>query len=161
MRSLWCSLFASSFCAFLLFGCEGGRRPFLLVQMCLADEQDMNAFIKEVRLIAEAGGMTFIDGSERTEKSLKTLDYKGSERSNGSPVVNIGLRRKDGFSVGIGNLGLPDYQLAIGFSEGKGDPTEAREFAESVLQQVRKRWPVYVVPDGKGAMPLSNCAYTP
>ncbi|HEX5420686.1 MAG TPA: hypothetical protein VFY39_11865 [Gammaproteobacteria bacterium] len=96
------------------------------------------------------------DASKHTESDLKGMDYAGKERTDGSPVVDIDLGRRDGMGVGAGNLGLPGYQVALGFSKGR-DEAEARVFASNVIAVLEKHWAVHRVPNGQGAMPMEGC----
>ena len=55
-----------------------------------------------------------------------------------------------------GNLGLPTYQVVLGFSS---DPNlaEAQRFADLMVKNLGARWPVEIVPAGKGAFPMKTC----
>jgi hypothetical protein len=140
----------------MLLGCAPGKRPFLMVQMCLSDQGGVTTFVEEMRSIATSQRMEFLDNSADTARGLDAVGYTGRERNDGSPVINLGIQQKDGKGAFAGNQGLPGYQVAIGFSEGS-KPDEAREFAALVVKRLEQRWPVQVVPDGKGAMPLEGC----
>jgi hypothetical protein len=143
--------------ASLLFsGCAQGKHPFLMAQMCLSDQHDVSAFVGELKSIASAEKFDFVDRSNDTERELKTVGYVGSERTGGSRVINVGVLRRDGMGLGAGNLGLPGYQVAIGFSEGS-NAAEARNFADRVLMRLRKHWRIELVPAGTGAKPMANC----
>jgi hypothetical protein len=96
--------------------------------------------------------MNFIDGSAQTKKNLKVT---GAPHSTG-PVINMGVEREDGVGLMAGDLDSPDYQVAVGFSEGS-DPSEAHEFAGRVVNRLKTRWNVETVPAGKGAFPLKTC----
>jgi hypothetical protein len=58
--------------------------------------------------------------------------------------------------LGIGSLGLPKYQLALGFSAGSR-PVEAHRFADTVMGQVKAHWHVENVPEGRGALTIPDC----
>jgi hypothetical protein len=88
---------------------------------------------------------------------LDAIGSSGHERADSSLVINIGVLRKDGLGFGVGNLGLPGYQIALGFSEGSGNAAEAREFADRVVKRLEQRWHIDVVPAGQGATPMSDC----
>ena len=72
-------------------------------------------------------------------------------------MINIGSEGGDGLGLMAGNVGLPGYQVAIGFSEGR-DPAAARQLAARTVQRLKVRWTVKTVPEGHGALPLKNCA---
>jgi hypothetical protein len=48
-----------------------------------------------------------------------------------------------------GNLGLPTYQVAMGFSDDP-NPSQAQQFADIVIKGLRSRWQVETVPAGAG-----------
>jgi len=58
--------------------------------------------------------------------------------------------------VTAGNLGLPGYEVALGFSEGSSG-AEAREFANKVVKRLEQHWQVEIVPAGTGAKPMGGC----
>jgi hypothetical protein len=58
--------------------------------------------------------------------------------------------------MGAGNVGLPGYQVAMGFAEGS-NAVEARDFANRVLTRLRQHRGIEVVPAGAGAGPMAGC----
>jgi hypothetical protein len=138
-----------------LGGCTQGKPPFLMVQLCLRNDQQLADFTHFLQSIAYSEGMTYIDRSGPTEREFAALN-----RPNTAPVINIGLEGSDGVGLGVGNLGLPKYQVAVGFSEGS-KPVEARRLAEMVVGQLKARWHVETVPEGRGALPIPNCLAHP
>jgi hypothetical protein len=135
-----------------LVGCTQGKRPFLIVQLCFKDDQELADFTRLVESIAYSEGMVYVDNSGPTERGLAALNAPGRL----APVINIGVHDDDGVGLGVGNLGLPKWQVAVGFSEGS-KPAEARRFADAVAGQLRARWHVEAVPEGRGALPIQNC----
>jgi hypothetical protein len=140
----------------LLSACEGGKGPFRMVQICLGDAQGVSRFVEEMKSIAKSENMEYVDGSANTRRGLDNIGYAGSERKNGSPLIHVGVERRDTMGVTAGNLGLPGYQVALGFSEGS-NPAEARAFADRTVKRLSQRWKVEVVPDSMGAKPLPGC----
>jgi hypothetical protein len=110
----------------------------------------------DLKGIAGSNHMEFSDSSAATAKDLAEIGYRGRERSDGSPVINIGVLRKDGLFVGGGNLGLPGYQVQLGFTGGPDD-AESNRFAEEVVARLRQRWRVRVLPPGSPARPMPDC----
>lgn len=137
---------------FMLHGCAPGKRPFLIVQLCLGDERNLADFSSMMRSIAQSEGMKFVDGSAETKKDLKIM----SAPHQTGPVINMGFDREDGVGLMAGDLGSPDYQVAVGFSEGS-NPTGAHAFADRVVGRLKTRWHVDNVPAGKGAFPMRTC----
>lgn len=128
-----------------------GQGPFLMVQVCLQDHRGVTSFEEIMKSISQSQHMEYGDRSAASQKELTELgaspDYK---------LINIGAVRSDGVGWGGGNLGLSAYQVAIGFSAGS-NPVAAHRFANLVVDLLKQRWHVYVVPAGGGALPLKSC----
>jgi hypothetical protein len=142
--------------ATILSGCMRGERPFLMIQMCVENQGGMDLLKGEMQSLAVSEGLVFQDASSYTENELKIIGYKGKERADGSPVLNVAAWRKDGMGFGGGNLSLPGYQVALGFSKG-GDEAEAKAFALRVISILERHWVIYRIPDGQGAVPMDSC----
>jgi hypothetical protein len=140
----------------VLYGCTQGKRPFLIVQVCLRDEQNLALFTSMMKSIAQSERMSFIDRSAATESELRSTDHVLDKLKQDTPIVNLGIEGKGGVGMSAGNLGLPNYQVALGFSEGS-DPPGAHAFSDRVVSRLKARWHVETVPAGKGAFPLKTC----
>lgn len=125
-----------------------------MVQFCLQGQADLADLTSELRSIAQQEHMQFIDASARTRQDLQTINAPQSVRVD--PVINMGVERDDGVGLGLGNMGLPSYQVAMGFSEGS-NPPEAHAFAARVLQKLSAQWHLKTVPAGTGALPMKSC----
>jgi hypothetical protein len=134
-----------------LQGCAQGKHPFLMVQTCLGSAQGLFEFERELRVIARLEGMRFIDGTAEATTNREALGVAFADR----PTFFVSLRRGDGSGLMAVDLG-PDYQVAVGFSEGSST-NGARAFAERVVDRLEQRWPVRVVSEGEGAQALENC----
>lgn len=139
-----------------LVACSSGKHPFLMVQICLGDESGLSDFKKDMRLLAAAEKMRFIDNSEATQKAFETTV---NDLPRAGPVVNVGILGENGIGAVASDLNVPGYQVTLGFSEGS-DPPRAREFAGRVVRMLKRRWQVFQVPPGKGAFPLRDCTGT-
>ena len=140
----------------LISACSPEKGPFLIVQMCLANKEGVTAFVDEMKAIATEEKMSFTDRSRDTRRELDATGYPSAERADGSPLINIGLTRNDGMGVGAGNLGLPGYQIAVGFSGDSGE-TDSKEFADRIVKRLERHWQITTVPAGLGAKPLAGC----
>ena len=138
------------------FGCVSGERPFSSVEVCLGNEKNLSLFTDLMRSIAQTEKMKFVEGSAQTQKELESIGKTIHEVKPTGKVVNLGVEREDGMGLTAGNLGLPKYQVAIGFSEG-ANSREAHEFADRVIGKLRSRWPVEIVTSGRGAQGMKNC----
>ncbi|WP_165488673.1 hypothetical protein [Dyella terrae] len=135
----------------LLSGCTG-KRPFLLVQTCLGSEQSAVMFLSTMKEIAHSEKMSFVDRSKETQADLVRL-----KKDPGYRLINIGVEREDGVGLSAGNLGLSQYEVAIGFSEGS-NPAQAHQFADLVVETLKRKWDIHVVPSDRGALPMKGCA---
>jgi hypothetical protein len=138
----------------LFSGCAG-KRPFLTVQLCLHNKQNVAVFTEMMKSISQSQHMEFTDGGVTTQKDLIKLKV-----SPNYSLIYMGANRKDGVGWEGGNLGLSAYEVALGFSEGS-NPADAHRFSDLVISELKKRWPVYVVPLGHGALPMKSCGVTP
>jgi hypothetical protein len=140
--------------------CAEGKRPFLMVQICLGDARNLALLKQEMRAVAQIESMRFIDGSAETKRGLDIVDKEGAAHELNGPVIHMAVERPDSMGVGASNLGLPGYQVVLGFSEGS-NPQEARQFAGRVVDRMAANWRIHTVAPGTGAMPLEDCPSTP
>jgi hypothetical protein len=140
----------------MLWGCvDSGREgPFLTAQLCVRDEAGMAQLIDELRAVATARDMRFFDYSADTERSLANVGHPA--RDDGSPVVYVGVDGGDGLGVRATNVGLPGYQVALGFTEGR-DRLETQSFTDEVIERLERHWQVERLPAGTGALPQPGC----
>lgn len=142
-----------------LAGCHQGKRPFVLGVVCLKSEQDFSDFTSELRAIAASEGTTLGDRSADTQKEMDTIGHP-FEGERTRPVVNMYIElNKDGAGLGVGNMGMPGYQVAFGINDGWGSPEAARKFADTVVARLKSRWRVELVEDPAqaGAQPMKDC----
>lgn len=142
-----------------LNACESGKakRPFLIAEVCLRTADDLSTFTRDMHSIAESERATFIDRSASTQKELDATGHS-LEGARTRQVVNMGVERGNEMLVMVSNLGLPGYQVALGFSEGS-NPLLAHRFADAVVRKLEQRWHVETVgnPTEAGAQPMKNC----
>lgn len=134
----------------LLTGCVG-KRPFLMVQICLGGKHDVTLFKNMMKEIAQSQHMNYFDGSKSTQKDLEAMEVSPKYQ-----IIDINIERADGVGFSAGNRGLSAYEVAIGFSEGK-NPTEAHNLADLVIRILKQRWQVNIVPPNQGALPTKSC----
>ena len=133
-----------------------GKRPFMMVQLCVADDRGLSAFTSLMQSISSEEGMRFVDASETTRRSYDLYQQQDPRFRFTTPVVHFGILGPDTMGLSAGNLGLKRYQMAIAFSEGR-HPQEARGFADRTVSKLRKYWKVDVVPPGVGVLPMEVC----
>lgn len=123
-----------------------------MVQLCLGGEQGVVQLVDMMKSIARTQGMDFVDGSERSQSELKGLHVAPKYQ-----LIFFGVEQGDGMGLIVDNYGLSAYEVVIGFTDG-ADPLAAHRFANLVVGKLKQRWPVYVVPAGRGALPLKSCS---
>ena len=140
----------------MLWGCgdSGSEGPFLTAQLCVRDEAGMTKLIDELRAAATAREMRFFDYSADTERSLANVGHPA--REDGSPFVYVGVDGGDRLGVRATNAGLPGYQVALGFTEGR-DRLEAQRFTDEVIEGLERHWQIERLPAGTGALPQPGC----
>lgn len=137
----------------ILYGCEDGKEgPLLSAQICVRDKNGMKLMFEELQAIASAKHMQYVDNSTKTQRDLRAVGYAHLV----DPVVNISVERADGLGVGATNVGLPTFQIALGFTEGS-NPEESRDFADGVIRRLEVHWHVERMPANLGVTPDNNC----
>ena len=121
-----------------------GERPFLMVQVCLENEQNLPNLVSMMQSIAKSEGMKFIDNSAQTQRDLESIGEIIHQAKPTSEVINIGIESDNGAWLTAGNVGLPKNQVVLGFSEG-AKPSEAHKFADAVVHRLEERWHIEVV----------------
>jgi hypothetical protein len=127
-----------------------------MVQMCVSNAQGVEEFVDELKSVASAEKLEFVDNSSYAQRELQELGDPNGRRPDGTHMIDVRLIRNDGLAIGATNIGLPGYQLAMGFSAGS-NAAEARNFATRTLARFRQRWPIETVLDGTGALPVAGC----
>ena len=84
----------------LLSGCVG-KQPFLSVQLCLHDEQNLKLFVDTMKSISQSQGMDYGDRSAASQSELTSLNV-----SPNYPLINISANGKDNVGWGATNLTL-------------------------------------------------------
>jgi hypothetical protein len=127
-----------------------------MIQLCVKDDQGVTEFMNMMRSIAASEHMTFVDGGAQTQRDLKDIGAKFEKLDTPGSVINIGIDRGERTFVMGGNLGLPTYQVVLGFS-GEEDREEVLRLADVVAKRLGTVWQVQTVPAGKGALPMKTC----
>jgi hypothetical protein len=138
-----------------LSGCAGREGSFLTVQLCLKDDRGVSDFFSSMRQIAAENEMKFLDKSEETRADFDAIEKAGGPRRPRGPVIQLTVQNARGVGVTATNLGLPPYQVALGFFADRDAPG-GRQFASSTIRQLSTRW-LYRVPNERGALPLPGC----
>ena len=141
----------------LLASCQlGAEREFRAVQICVHDESGVAELKALLRALASSEQMNFVDGSAQTTQDLAAIARKRGKPPPSIPVLNVGVERGDSMGLTAGNLGLPRYQIAIGFTQGS-DQRAARAFSDRVVSALGQHWSVEALPAGRGALPSPSC----
>jgi hypothetical protein len=153
----WAYVLVGIALAAVLIGCGSGKRAFAIQEVCLKNAEDLSAFTREMQLIAQSERAKFLDRSANTQRELDTTGHP-VEGARTRPVVNMGFYRRDGVGLTVTNLGLPGYQVAVGFSEGSNS-ADAHRLAQMVMSKLAEHWHVETVPSPatSGAFPMANC----
>lgn len=142
----------------LIAACGAAQRNNRIVQFCLYDTAGIDDLRSVLRSFADAQSMTFIDNSGQTEADLRQIGVASPPLPEGEPLINMGINGPSGLGVTAGNLGLPGYQVALGFTDGT-NPTKGTAFADALVRELDQTWELVEVPnpDQRGAFPLPNC----
>ena len=142
----------------LLFisGCEKRRQSFLTIQTCVVDKDGVDQLKNTMREIARSENLEFVDGSAETGADLKTIGADKALKRDAALTINVGIKDDSGIIVMGGNLGLPPYQVALGFG-ASSDAAKARRLSGRLVQALSQRWRVETVPQGRGVFPMKSC----
>ena len=139
-------------------GCEKEKdETFLTIQMCLFDKSGVKKFKDIMRAAAKSENLQFIDGSKKTGAELKTIGADALANHDPALAINVGIKGDGGIIVMGGNLGLPPYQVALGFGQGS-DPKQAHRLSDRLVHALSQHWSVETVPREKGVFPMTNCS---
>lgn len=105
------------------------------------NSDDQSAFVRELESIARSQGARFVDNSAATEKDLDRIGNPNVEKILKRPVINVGMQRDDGVALIATNVGVPDCQVAVGFTDG-AKSSDARSFANMVVSKLEHHWRV-------------------
>lgn len=140
----------------LIGGCSRSERPFLIAQVCLHNEGEVDRFVALMRKVAQSNGLEFVDTSSRSQEGLSRIDSAQARIEARRRAVNIGTLGGRGFGFGAGNLGLPGYQVAIGFTAGD-NAQEAHKFAAETVRLLRLSWHVETQSGETGVHGMASC----
>ncbi len=142
--------------AILIEGCSPTQTAFRSLQICVVDQRGVAILKGLMREAAAFERLQFIDNSARQGRDLKYIGADGLLKRDASLAIDIHIEGNGGMGVTAGNLGLPAYQVAIGFTEG-ADPAKAHRLAARLIQVLAKQWQVETISVHKGAMPMKSC----
>ena len=150
------SLLAMASLALIFQGCSKTQEPFLMVQMCLVDQAGVLQFKSVMHSIAKLEDLKYIDNSAQQGANLKIMGADKLLKQDAALAIDVHLEGDRALGVSAGNLGLPPYQVALGFTEGS-DAAKAHRLSDQLVKALSQLWQIETVPQGKGAFPMSSC----
>jgi hypothetical protein len=109
-----------------------------------------------MRSVAQSENLQFIDNSTQQAQELKDVGADKAFNRDVSGAIDLHIEGENGLGVTAGNLGLPPYQVGLGFTEGR-DPTEAHRLANRLIGSLSQHWNVQRVPSNQGILPMKGC----
>lgn len=137
-------------------GCARARSAFEQVQMCVGDEQGIAELKSVMRAVAQSENLRFIDNSDQQAQDVKDVGADKALKRDVSRAIDLHIEGESGLGVTAGNLGLPAYQVGLGFSEGR-DPGKAHRLANRLIYSLSQHWNVQRVPSSQGILPMKGC----
>jgi hypothetical protein len=126
-----------------------------MLQMCLTDRAGVENFKKALQDIAVAQELRYIDSSGSTQRQLRVTGANGKNMHSSGGLIYVGVEGDDGLGLEGGNMGLNDYDVAIGFNGS--DDAKTLAFADIVKTKLSEQWKFTVVPQNSGAFPSPEC----
>lgn len=139
-----------------LIGCARAQEAFLTVQMCVDDQRGVADLKNVMRTVAQSEGLQFIDNSPQHGADLKNIGGDKALGRDSAYSIDFHIEGESGLGATATNLGLPPYQVGLGFTEGN-DPAKARKLANELNRALSQRWDVQKVTLAKGILPMENC----
>ena len=143
-------------CAQALNGCSRAQEAFETVQICVGNEQGVAALKNVMVAVARSEGLQFIDNSAQQASDMKAIDADKALKRDVALAIDFRIEGPNGLGVTAGNLGLPPYQVGMGFTEGDDGP-KAHQLADRLIGTLSQRWDVQRFTHGKGVMPMKAC----
>ena len=137
-------------------GCSGAQNAFEQVQMCIGDERGVAELESLMRSAAQSENLQFIDNSAQQAQDLKDVGADKALKRDVSRAIDLHIEGESGLGVTAGNLGLPPYQVGLGFTEGR-DPAKAHRLANRLISSLSQHWTVQRVPSSQGILPMKGC----
>lgn len=139
-----------------LQGCSRNQESFLAIQLCVVDPQGVTQLKSVMRTVAKSENLQFIDNSAQQRNDLKTMGADELLKRDAALAIDVHIEGAEGMGVTAGNLGLPPYQVALGFTEGS-DAVKAHQLSDRLVKALSQMWHVEKIPQGKGALPMKTC----
>jgi hypothetical protein len=137
-------------------GCAGAQSAFEQVQMCVGNERGVAELKRVMRSVAQSENLQLIDNSAQQAQNLKEVGADRPLKRDVSRAIDLHIEGESGLGVTAGNLGLPPYQVGLGFTEGR-DPAKAHRLANHLISRLSQRWDVQRVPSSEGIFPMKGC----
>lgn len=109
-----------------------------------------------MRDVAQSQKLKFIDNSVQQGDDLEAMGADKTLKSNAAYAIDVHIEGAGGMGVTAGNLGLPRYQVALGFTKGP-DADTAHRLSDQLIRALSQRWRIETLPKGAGAIPIKTC----
>ena len=139
-----------------LNGCARAQEAFQTVQMCVDNQRGVAELMNVMRTVAHSEGLQFIDNSAQQGVDLKNMGADKALGRDAAYAIDFHIEGESGLGATAGNLGLPPYQVGLGFTEGD-DPAKAHKLANKLIRELSRRWDVQKVALTKGILPMKSC----
>ena len=137
-------------------GCSRTQEAFQTIVTCVVDQRGVAELKNVMRTVAQFENLKFIDNSAQQGSDLKAMGADKLLKRDASLAIDLHIEGKGGMGVTAGNLSLPPYQVALGFTEGS-DAAKAHRLSVRLVRALSRRWHVETVPQGMGAVPMKSC----
>ena len=137
-------------------GCSPAQRAFEQVRICVGDERGVAELKNVMQAVAQSENLQFIDNSAQQAQDLKEIATDRALKRDMFHAIDLHIEGESGLGVTAGNLGLPPYQVGLGFTEGR-DAAKARQLANHLISSLSQHWSVQRVPSSQGISPMKGC----
>ncbi len=109
-----------------------------------------------MRTVALSEGLQFVDNSAQQAVELKNMGADKALGRDAAFAIDFHIEGANGLGATAGNLGLPPYQVGLGFTQGD-DPAKAHRLADKLIRALAERWDVQRVGLTKGVSLMESC----
>jgi hypothetical protein len=139
-----------------LSNCSGAKESFLTVEMCVVNDAGINQLRKILEITARKEHLQFVDNTADAQHDMTVTSQTNRDLVEAHRLFHVAVQRSDGMGVTATNLGLPKYQVVLGFTDG-ADHGTAKAFADRMVMVLASQWKITTIPPRKGATPMRNC----
>jgi uncharacterized protein (DUF3084 family) len=130
--------------------------PFLSVQVCATNEEQLSQLISQIHSLAEEKNMSISHNEEEIQKQLIELQRNNPNIFFSTSTTNMVISQNNTVYAVANNIPSSRGQILISFFENRDSET-AHDFAKHVVNRLEQYWHVTRISREAGAFPNDSC----